>query len=1121
MHSQNLPFHKLASRSMASQGLPSPSRLKIACLFLLVVFQLQGMAQGTRLLRQPSLSATELAFVYGGDIWVTAKAGGEAHRITSTAATESDPHFSPDGHWIAFTSNRSGLPAVYVVSSEGGVPTRLTWYPAPASARGWTPDGSKVIYTSGRETAPVPHGRLWTVSLKGGPSVLLPAPWGFDGAVSPDGKKLVVDRVSRWDVEWRHYRGGQNTALQILDLHTLAEQSIPNERTMDQHPLWLGEEVYFLSDRDFIMNVWAFNPGTSSLRPITSLKNGDIKWLAGNGKELVYEQGGYLFMLDQGTGKGKQLDINVHGDFPWSETRWENVTSRAENASLSPTGKRIVLESRGDIFTVPVENGNARDLTHSSDAADRRPIWSPDGKQIAWFSDKGGAGYALYLSDQEGKTEPRKISIGDSKLAWEPTWSPDGKYIAFEDNEVRIQVVELTTGKMTQADVGGLNIERGRMSLSWSPDSKWMAYSKTAPNNFRRITIWSLATGKAAPLSDPMADAIEPAWDRDGRHLYFLASTDVALGSGWANTSAIQAQPSFAAYVTVLRKDDPTPFPLKSDEEPDSTKAENKTGSKSVAKSESNSDNKTDSKTTAGKTGDGKTKDSTDFKAVKIDWENMDRRTLALPIPVGEYDQMISGPKGSIFIGSGQTISKFTLEGKKLDEFVKNASDAVVSANGEKLLFKSSGSWRVVSTAKPPGTAEGVVAMTLRMELNRVEEWKQIYTEAWRYERDYFYDRDHHGRDWDEVWKYYSPQIPFIRHRSDLTYLLDQLGGELSVGHSFVFGGDFPALDTIRVGVLGADLVQNGGRWQIKRILTTESWNPGLSAPLAKPGLKVNEGDYILSIDGVDLNADTDPYALMDGKAGQQTVLSINSKPSLEGAREIRIEPTGNENALRQRAWVEDNRRKVDELSQGKLGYVWVPNTGGPGFISFNRYYFAQQDKAGAVIDERFNGGGLLDDYMVDLMVRRLRASLTNEVPDGRPMRLPAGILGPKVLLINELSGSGGDFFPWVFRHQKVGPLIGSRTWGGLVKSSVHYALVDGGALTAPDNAVYDPVQHKWIAENEGVPPDIEQKIDALSVSKGRDLQLEKGVEECLRLLEQEPQPSLEHPLFSKPAKRK
>ena len=433
---------------------------------------------------------------------------------------------------------------------------------------------------------------------------------------------MTIDRVSRWDVEWRHYRGGQNTPLQILDLKSLTEQSIPTEGSMDIHPVWMNNEIYFLSDRDFIMNVWAFNTTTSALRQVTTLKTGDIKWLQGNGKELVYEHNGYLHLLDPVTGKSKQLNITVNGDFPWSETRSENVTSRVTNASLSPTGKRILLEARGEIFTVPVENGDPRNLTHSSGAADRRPLWSPDGKEIAWFSDKDNKDYAIYITDQEGIKEPRKISIGESKLGWEPTWSPNGKFIAFTDNAVRVRVVELSTGNITTVDTGGNNLERGNMGLTWSPDSKWLAYSKSAPNNFRSIMVWSVDSKKTTSLSDPMADAISPAWDMNGRYLYFLASTNVALGSGWANTSSQQARPTFGAYITILRKDDPNPFPLKTDEEPDTT-------SKS------------------------KTKDTTASKDVKIDWEHLDRRIIAMPVPVGNYDGMLAGPKGSVFISIG------------------------------------------------------------------------------------------------------------------------------------------------------------------------------------------------------------------------------------------------------------------------------------------------------------------------------------------------------------------------------------------------------------------------------------------------------------------------------------
>jgi tricorn protease len=487
-------------------------------------------------------------------------------------------------------------------------------------------------------------------------------------------------------------------------------------------------------------------------------------------------------------------------------------------------------------------------------------------------------------------------------------------------------------------------------------------------------------------------------------------------------------------------------------------------------------------------------------------------------MPVAPYVTTIAGPAGSVFVGTAATLHKFVLEDREAEEFVKDVSRASVSADGKKLLYRSGENWYVVGTESPPDGEVEALDISLQMRLDRRAEWRQIFDEAWRYERDFFYDPEMHGRDWEVVRERYAPLVPFVRHRTDLSYILDQVNGELSVGHSFVFGGDFPERDESRVGLLGADLVADTGRWKIARIYTFESWNPSLSAPLDRPGLRVEEGHYIVAIDGVELTAADDPYRVFDGAAGRQTVLSVNDKPSLEGAWRETVEPIESEGSLRQLAWVEDNRRLVDELSGGKLAYVWVPNTSTRGVISFNRYFFAQQDKLGAVIDERFNGGGLLDDYMVDLMTRKLRAAITNEVPDGTPFRLPAGILGPKVLLINELAGSGGDYFPWVFRQQQAGPLVGTRTWGGLVKSSVHYPLVDGGGLTAPDNAVFDPINNRWIAENEGVPPDIEVELDARSVAEGRDPQLERGVAEALRLLEKQGTLTIEPPPFPKPA---
>lgn len=1057
-------------------------------------------AQGTRLLRQPTISTDHVAFTYGGDLWVADRTGGEARRLTSTPAVESNPQFSPDGQHLAFTSNRSGTQAVYVVPTEGGTPIRLTWYPAGTQTVGWTPDGSRILYATSRGTAPSGFNRLWTVSAEGGPSELLPAPWGFRGSFAPDGNRMIVDRMTRWESEFQDYRGGQNTPLILMNLETLDETWLPNERTTDTHPIWLGDMIYFLSDRNGPVNIWSYDPASGNLAQVTRFREPDVKWLTAGAGMLAFERDGYLHTFDPASNDSERLNITVRGDFPWAEAKWEFVGNRVSNIALSPTGQRAVMEARGEIFTIPVEKGSARNITRSSGAADRAPTWSPDGSKIAWFSDDGD-GYVLMLADQDGMDNPESISIGQSKMAWSPTWSPDGKWFAFVDDDVRIQVLNIESKRIVTADAGGTNMERGRTGLTWSPDSKWLAYAKTAANNFRRVMAWHIEDREPIALTDPLADAFAPSWDRDGRHLYFLASTNVALGSGWANTSAMKASPNQAAYVMILRDGDPSPFPPESDEEP----------------VEEESDDDEDTEESDDESDDAAEEE--DDEGVRIDLDNLDRRTIALPMPTGNYFQTFAGPEGSVFIRSGPTLHKFTLAKRESEAFLQGVRNVALSNDGKKMLARTGTTWRIVGTAAKPSPDGGKLDIELRMWLDRAEEWTQIFEEAWHYERDFFYDPNHHGRDWNEVRRRYEPLVPYVRHRSDLNYILDQMNGELSVGHSFVFGGDFPAVDTVRVGLLGADFEAHQDRWRFQRIYTAESWNPNLNAPLDRPGLNIAEGHYLVGVDGRELTTNDDPYRLLDGTANRQTILHINDQPTMDGAWLETVEPIRSESGLRQRAWVEDNRRYVDEHSNGRLAYIWVPNTGGPGVVSFDRYYFAQQDKPAAVIDERFNGGGLLDDYMVDLMTRRLRAAITNEVPNARAFRLPAGILGPKVLLINERAGSGGDFFPWVFRQQQAGPLIGMRTWGGLVKSSVHYALVDGGALTAPDNAVFDPINNVWVAENEGVAPDIEVRLSAQALAEGRDPQLDRAIEEALRLLQAEPTPTVRPPAFSTPAR--
>lgn len=1104
---------KLSPDPMSSEGfLPPCGAMKYILTFFLAFSTalMFGQDSGTLLLEQPDMNDTHIVFVHGADVWIVEVGGGDARRITSTAAVESNPHLSPDGQSIAFTSDRSGTSSVYVVGIEGGTPQRLTYHPSPAMVRGWSLDGTCILYASTREAAPVGFHRIWSVDRDGGPETMVSAQWATDLSLSPDGTSFAVDRVRRWDKEWRVYRGGQNTPLSILNPEDHSEVLLPNEQTTDIQPQWIGDAIYFLSDRDSTMNVWRYDLASQDVAQITRFRGSDIKRLAFNSTHLLYERDGAFHTLDLATNETATLAIRVSGDFPWAEKTWENVSRSVGSVSLSPTGKRAVMESRGEIFTVPVEHGNARNITRSSDAADRRPIWSPKGDRIAWFTDEGGEGYVLRIASQDGFSDTRDYPIGPSKLGWEPAWSPDGEFIAFNDDDVRVQLLTLETGDIRTIDVGGVNLERGDMDLSWSPDSKWLAYSKTAANNFKRIHVWSMETGEVHTMTNPLAHCEHPAWDRDGRHLYFVSSTNLALGSGWANTSSMMADPEYSCFVINLRAEDASPFELRSDEEEAEEAASDTEEGDSKKKKDKGSDKQED--------GDA------DANAVTIDFEGIEARTIAIPMKTARYSFLVAGPSGSFFVGEwksdggGTAVHKFTLEDREASLFTENASRFSVSADGKKAIARTGGSWKLFDTGGDSGKGEAL-NVNLRMDLDRFAEWQQIFEEAWRYQRDYFYDPDMHGRDWDRVYDRYARLVPFIRHRSSLNYVLDQMNGELSVGHSFVSGGDYPDTDDYPTGLLGADFSQDEGQWKIDRIFTRESWNPELSSPLSRPGLNVEAGHYLVGVNGEELTAEDNLFEAFQGTVGVQTTLHINSSPEFDGAWTHVVEPIRSENALRKRAWVEDNRRRVDELSDGKLAYVWVPNTAGAGFTSFNRYLFAQQDKLGAVIDERFNGGGLLDDYMVDLLTRELRAAVTNEVPGGTAFKLPAGIHGPKVLLINELAGSGGDYFPWVFRHQNAGKLIGQTTWGGLVKSSTHYLFIDGGRMTAPDNAVFDPIEKEWIGENKGIAPDIAVRQDALSLSNGIDPQLEKAVEVLLEALGQAQPQDMAPPRYSKPAK--
>jgi tricorn protease len=708
------------------------------------------------------------------------------------------------------------------------------------------------------------------------------------------------------------------------------------------------------------------------------------------------------------------------------------------------------------------------------------------------------------IGTQDGLTKPREIVLDHPTFYFTPTWSPDGKYLAFTDEGLNLWMVEIATGKATKVDTDRFAHPERTVNPVWSPDSKWLAYSKRLGSQFHVIMVYSLKDGKPRQLTDGLSDAVSPAWDRAGRFLFFLASTDFALNSGWLDLSSYDRPVNRGAYFAVLRADDASPLLPESDEEKgrDTTAKADSSAAPAVKKGK-----KEKAKPAAGTADSAKAEPV----AVRIDFERISQRILSLDVPVRQYKSMVSASDSAVFYAEsipnepGLTLRRFDFKKREAGEWQKGVLAYSVSADGKKILFQTAAGWTVSNTDGPPKTGDHKLNTAIRIRLDPPAEWQQIFKEAWRFERDFFYVKNLHGANWDSVYRMYSPWVEHVGHRSDLTHLLDILGGELTVGHSFTGGGDLPDVPTVSIGLLGADLVPDNGRYRIAHIYSGENWNPDLRAPLSEPGVKVSEGDYLLAVNGVELAVPTEPYSLFEGTAGRQTVLRVNSKPTMEGSRVVTVVPVGDETALRSRAWVERNRRLVDSLSKGRLAYVWIPNTADDGFIYFNRYYFAQQDRLGAVVDERFNEGGYIADYLVDLLARKLRGYFNNPVAEHQPFTTPAaGIPGPKVMLVNEMSGSGGDMLPYMFRQMQLGPLIGMKTWGGLVGIWDTPPLMDGGFITAPRGGFYD-LSGKWDVENVGVAPDIEVEETPLNTRDGHDPQLEKAVEEALRQLDANP----------------
>ena len=1049
-----------------------------------------AFAQGTMLLREPTLSKESVVFIYANDLWKAPVAGGDAIRLTSGEGYESFPHFSPDEQWIAFSAEYDGNTDVYVIPAEGGTPKRLTFHPGADIVQGWSPEG-EVLFRSSRNGRPTRLNQLFTVAKDGGLPIAVDVPRAAYGELSPDGKYIAYTPITFWDPEWRNYRGGQAMPIWIVNLETKELVRTPQlDKERHLYPVWIGNKVYYTSERDYASNIWSFDITTKQEEQITFHKQFDVKSLDAAGDKIVYEQGGYLHLLNPSTKETSQLNINVAGDLNFSRERWESVTSgNVTNPNLSPNGKRAIFEYRGDIFTFPKEEGSWRNLTNSSGVADRSPIWSPKGDQVAWFSDTSGE-YQLVVADQYGQNQ-KSFALNNPTFYFRPDWSPDGKKIAYTDTDYNIWIIELATGAVTKVDTDRYAHPNRAMNPVWSPDSRYLTYEKQQDSHFKAIFIYDSQSGQTYQVTDGIADATNPVWDQSGEYLYFLASTDYGLQTGWLDMSSYDPGLTRSLYALVLSASGKAPGLPKSDEE------------EAAKKEESSSDSKKNKKSK------DKEEEKSDDKSVKIDFSGIQSRSVALQMLPRNYVFLIPSKAKHVLVGeaipneNGIKVMDYDVEKQESEEFTSGVSSIVASSNAEHVLFQSNGSWSIAGSTGSP-KSDDKLSVSAQMKVTPEAEYAQIFKEAWRYMRDFLYVDNVHGAPWDKVYSWYQPWVKHVNHRTDLNYLVDILSGEVAIGHSYVSGGDMPDVDRVPVGLLGADYVIKDGYYTFEKIYTGETWNPFIDSPLGLPGLDVNVGDYLVAINGQTLTADQSIYELMEQTAGRTISISVNSKPGMSGAKTVNVKPVSNEYMLRYIDWVEGNRRKVDELSGGKLAYVYIPNTSGNGFQSFNRYYFAQQDKKGVILDERNNGGGSAADYMIDILTREPIGYFNSKANDRRPWTTPmAGIWGPKVMLINERSGSGGDLLPYMFKFKDLGPLVGTRTWGGLVGTWDTPRFIDGGRMVAPRGGFYD-INGEWAVEGEGIAPDVEVIQDPKLVLEGHDPQLEKGVEEALKLLEKE-----------------
>jgi tricorn protease len=1091
-----------------------------------------------RMMRQPAVSATQIAFVYAGDIWVVEKTGGVAVRLSSPKGEESFPRFSPDGSLLAFTGDYDGNEDIYVMPADGGLPRRITHHGAPDRMLNWYPDGKSILYATSMTSPKNRFNQLYKVSAQGGLPEKLPVPYGEFGAISPDGKTLAYVPISVDFRTWKRYRGGMNPDIWLFDLEKLTARNLTRSPAADSVPMWHGEStLYFLSDRDENKraNIWACDLKHDKFKQVTFFKEFDVHFPSIGPGDIVFENAGRLYLLDLQTEKSHEVEIRVVTDRATLKPHYENVSGYIQDATISPTGKRALFSARGEIFSAPAEHGVVRNLTHKSGVAERYPAWSPDGKWIAYFSDRTGE-YELTVRSAE--TSPGTNQVGEQTLThlgpgfrYGPQWSPDSKRIAFIDKAMQINLFdfEAKTNQVIGRQLWMYHDELSRFTVGWSADSRWIAWGQDLDTRYSAIALYDCKSNKLHQVTSGFYDDDMPVFDPDGKYLFFRTGRTFAPSYGALDETWIYANTKVLAAVP-LRKDVLSPLAPRNDEEGDKDKDkkdEPKNGEEKKADEKKPADKETkkaDAKE-ADKKQDKKDEKKKEEKPkpVEIDLAGFEERVVVLPPKAGRFDNLAAISGKLLFqrlprIGSGdekKPVIFYDLEKREEKTVIDDANGFELSANREKLLVQKGSDYAIVEPKEGQKMDKKINTGDFEAQIDPVAEWRQIFNDAWRLERDYFYDPGMHGVNWEEMRRRYGKLLDDAVTRWDVNYVIGELISELNSSHTYRSGGDVEKGPSLGVGYLGCDYSLENGAYRIKHIVKAAEWDAEVRSPLLQPGLtNVHEGDYLLAVNGEAMDVKEDPWAAFQGLADKPVFLTVNTNPTMAGAREVLVRTLASEERLRNLAWIEENRKRVDQLSDGQLGYVYVPDTGINGQDELVRMWRAQVTKQGLVIDERFNSGGQIPDRFIELLDRPLRNYWA--VRDGKDWTSPfVSNFGPKAMLINGWSGSGGDCFPYYFKQSGLGPLIGMRTWGGLIGITGSPPLVDGGGVTVPAFAIYS-TNAQWIIEGHGVDPDIEVVDDPGAMAHGGDPQLDRAVAELLRQLKKRPPHEVKRPPYPK-----